>query len=128
MQREMLLGKIHRATVTHCELHYEGSCAIDENLLEASGIREFQRIDIYVIDNGERFSTYAIKGERGSGIISLNGGAARKAHKGDLVIIAAYGLISDGDLPTFSPKLVFVDKENKIAEQRGHIATQLMKP
>ena len=81
MHREMLLGKIHRAKVTHCELHYEGSCAIDENLLEASGIIEFQRIDIYVIDNGERFSTYAIKGERGSGMISLNGAAARRARR-----------------------------------------------
>ena len=124
MQREMLLGKIHRAKVTHCELHYEGSCAIDENLLEASGIEEFQRIDIYVIDNGERFSTYAIKGERGSGIISLNGAAARRAQKGDLVIIATYGLVSDDELKTFSPKLVFVDDNNRISEQRGFIPTQ----
>lgn len=126
MQREMLLGKIHRAKVTHCELHYEGSCAIDENLLEASGIIEFQRIDIYVIDNGERFSTYAIKGERGSGIISLNGAAARRAQKGDLVIIAAYGTLSDEECKTFQPKLVFVDDQNTICEQRGHIPTQMM--
>ena len=124
MQREMLLGKIHRAKVTHCELHYEGSCAIDENLLEASGIIEFQRIDIYVIDNGERFSTYAIKGERGSGMISLNGAAARRAQKGDLVIIAAYGTLDDTECKTFQPKLVFVDDNNVIAEQRGHIPTQ----
>jgi aspartate 1-decarboxylase len=126
MQREMLLGKIHRAKVTHCELHYEGSCAIDENLLEASGIVEFQRIDIYVIDNGERFSTYAIKGERGSGIISLNGAAARRAQKGDLVIIATYGMLDDQEVKEFHPKLVFVDGENKICEQRGHIPTQMM--
>ncbi|MFN7505156.1 MAG: aspartate 1-decarboxylase, partial [Limnobacter sp.] len=111
-------------TVTHCELHYEGSCAIDENLLEASGILEFQRIDIYVIDNGERFSTYAIKGERGSGMISLNGAAARRAQKGDLVIIAAYGTLDDQECKTFQPKLVFVDDNNVIAEQRGHIPTQ----
>ncbi|WP_334120484.1 aspartate 1-decarboxylase [Limnobacter sp.] len=124
MQREMLLGKIHRAKVTHCELHYEGSCAIDENLLEASGIIEFQRIDIYVIDNGERFSTYAIKGERGSGMISLNGAAARRAQKGDLVIIAAYGTLDDTECKTFQPKLVFVDDNNVIAEQRGYIPTQ----
>ena len=124
MQREMLLGKIHRAKVTHCELHYEGSCAIDENLLEASGIIEFQRIDIYVIDNGERFSTYAIKGERGSGMISLNGAAARRAQKGDLVIIAAYGTLDDTECKTFQPKLVFVDDNNVNAEQRGHIPTQ----
>jgi aspartate 1-decarboxylase len=126
MHREMLLGKIHRAKVTHCELHYEGSCAIDENLLEASGIIEFQRIDIYVIDNGERFSTYAIKGERGSGMISLNGAAARRAQKGDLVIIAAYGTLDDAECKTFQPKLVFVDDNNVIAEQRGHIPTQQM--
>jgi aspartate 1-decarboxylase len=124
MHREMLLGKIHRAKVTHCELHYEGSCAIDENLLDASGIIEFQRIDIYVVDNGERFSTYAIKGERGSGMISLNGAAARRAQKGDLVIIAAYGTLSDEECKTFQPKLVFVDDNNVIAEQRGHIPTQ----
>lgn len=124
MHREMLLGKIHRAKVTHCELHYEGSCAIDENLLEASGIIEFQRIDIYVIDNGERFSTYAIKGERGSGMVSLNGAAARRAQKGDLVIIAAYGTLDDTECKTFQPKLVFVDDNNVIAEQRGHIPTQ----
>lgn len=126
MHREMLLGKIHRAKVTHCELHYEGSCAIDENLLDASGIIEFQRIDIYVIDNGERFSTYAIKGERGSGMISLNGAAARRAQKGDLVIIAAYGTLNDEECKTFQPKLVFVDDNNAIAEQRGHIPTQQM--
>jgi aspartate 1-decarboxylase len=124
MQREMLLGKIHRAKVTHCELHYEGSCAIDENLMEASGIIEFQRIDIYVIDNGERFSTYAIKGERGSGIISLNGAAARRAQKGDLVIIAAYGMLNDDECKTFKPKLVFVDSNNRMNEERGHIPTQ----
>ncbi len=126
MQREMLLGKIHRAKVTHCELHYEGSCAIDENLLEASGIVEFQRIDIYVIDNGERFSTYAIKGERGSGMISLNGAAARRAQKGDLVIIATYGMLDDTEVATFQPKLVFVDDNNRMVEKRGHIPIQAM--
>jgi aspartate 1-decarboxylase len=126
MQREMLLGKIHRAKVTHCELHYEGSCAIDENLLEASGIVEFQRIDIYVIDNGERFSTYAIKGERGSGMISLNGAAARRAQKGDLVIIATYGMLDDTEVATFQPKLVFVDDNNRMVEKRGFIPTQAL--
>jgi aspartate 1-decarboxylase len=126
MQREMLLGKIHRAKVTHCELHYEGSCAIDENLLEASDIVEFQRIDIYVINNGERFSTYAIKGERGSGMISLNGAAARRAQKGDLIIIAAYGSLNSEECLTFQPKLVFVDDNNLIVEQRGHIPSQRM--
>ncbi|MFN7478118.1 MAG: aspartate 1-decarboxylase, partial [Burkholderiales bacterium] len=89
MLRQLLTGKIHRATVTQCELHYEGSCAIDDNLLEAAGICEFERVDIWNINNGERFSTYAIRAERGSGTISLNGSAARRASVGDLVIIAA---------------------------------------
>src|ERR1700758_5131698 len=86
MQRNMLKSKIHRAVVTHCELHYEGSCAIDENLLEAANIVENERIDIWNINNGERFSTYAIKGERGNGMKSLNGSAARRAQLGDLVM------------------------------------------
>lgn len=124
MLRQMLLGKIHRAKVTHCELHYEGSCAIDEDLMEASGILEFQQIDIYVIDNGERFTTYAIKGKRGSGMISLNGAAARKAQKGDLVIIATFGLLTQEELATFKPKLVFVDNNNQEIELRHHIPTQ----
>ena len=126
MHREMLLGKIHRARVTHCELHYEGSCAIDLDLMEAAGILEFQRIDIYVIDNGERFSTYAIQGERGSGIISLNGAAARRAQKGDMVIIAAYGMLDEQEVQKFQPKLVFVDEQNRCCEQRGHIPTQMI--
>ncbi len=124
MQREMLLGKIHRAKVTHCELHYEGSCAIDENLMESSGILEFQRIHIYVVDNGERFTTYAIKAQRGSGVISLNGAAARKAQKGDLVIIAAFGLLAEPELATHKPKLVFVDSNNQQIELRHHIPAQ----
>jgi aspartate 1-decarboxylase len=124
MQREMLLGKIHRATITHCELHYEGSCAIDENLLDAAGLLEFQRIDIYVIDNGERFSTYAIKAPRGSGVVSLNGAAARRAQRGDMVIIATYGWLTEAECAQFKPKLVFVDGNNCIAEQRDHMPGQ----
>src|SRR5258708_30482545 len=90
MRRHMLKSKIHRAAVTHCELHYEGSCAIDENLLEAANIVENERIDIWNINNGERFSTYAIKGERGSGMISLNGSAARRAQLGGLGSIPCF--------------------------------------
>lgn len=124
MLREMLLGKIHRATVTHCELHYEGSCAIDEDLLDASGIIPHQRIDVYVIDNGERFSTYAIRGERGSGMISLNGAAARRAHQGDRIIIAAYGMLEESELAGFEPRLVFVDEANRLLGARGHVPVQ----
>jgi aspartate 1-decarboxylase len=125
MQRHMLKSKIHRATVTHCELHYEGSCAIDEDLLEASNIVENERIDIWNINNGERFSTYAIKGERGSGMISLNGSAARRAQLGDLVIIAAFAVVDEADLKAgWKPDLVLVDERNAIKGSRDHVPTQ----
>lgn len=125
MQRNMLKSKIHRATVTHCELHYEGSCAIDEDLLEASNIVENERIDIWNFNNGERFSTYAIKGERGSGMISLNGSAARRAQLGDLVIIAAFAMVDEEELKAgWKPDLVFVDEHNKIKGSRDHVPTQ----
>ena len=93
MYRTLLKSKIHRATATHCELHYEGSCAIDENLLEAANMVENEQVHIWNINNGERFITYAIKGERGSGMISVNGSAARRASVGDLLIIAAFAQV-----------------------------------
>lgn len=125
MQRNMLKSKIHRATVTHCEMHYEGSCAIDEDLLEASNIVENERIDIWNVNNGERFSTYAIKGERGSGMISLNGSAARRAQLGDLVIIAAFAMVDEEELKAgWKPDLVFVDEHNKIKGSCDHVPTQ----
>jgi len=125
MQRHMLKSKIHRAVVTHCELHYEGSCAIDEDLLDASGIVENERIDIWNVNNGERFSTYAIRGERGSGMISLNGSAARRAQLGDLVIIAAFAMVEDAELAAgWESKLVFVDEQNKIKSSRAHVPVQ----
>jgi aspartate 1-decarboxylase len=115
MQRNMLKSKIHRAVVTHCELHYEGSCAIDEDLLDAAGLVENERIDVWNVNNGERFSTYAIKGERGSGMISLNGSAARRAQLGDLVIIAAFAIVEEIEREAgWHPKLVFVDEKNKV--------------
>jgi aspartate 1-decarboxylase len=125
MQRNMLKSKIHRAVVTHCELHYEGSCAIDENLLEAANIVENERIDIWNINNGERFSTYAIKGERGSGMISLNGSAARRAQLGDLVIIAAFANVDEEELKAgWKPNLVFVDENNVMKGSRDHVPAQ----
>jgi aspartate 1-decarboxylase len=114
MQRIMLRAKIHRATVTQCDLHYEGSCGIDENLLEAANIREFEKIELYDINNGERFSTYAIRGKRGSGEISLNGAAARRAHLGDLLIICTYAPMNESEIETYQPKIVFVDENNQI--------------
>jgi aspartate 1-decarboxylase len=116
MQRVMLRAKLHRVTVTEADLEYEGSCGIDEDLLDASDMREFERIELYNINNGERFSTYIIKATRGSGAISLNGAAARKAHVGDLLIICTYGPMSESDAKTFVPKIILVDDKNKIKE------------
>ncbi len=124
MQRLMLKSKLHRVTVTHSELHYEGSCAIDEILLEAADIREYQQIDIYNVNNGERFTTYAIKAQRGSGIISVNGAAAHKANPGDLVIIATYAMYNELELQKFQPELVYVDADNRIVDKRRQIPVQ----
>jgi aspartate 1-decarboxylase len=124
MFRHLLKSKIHRATVTHCELHYEGSCAIDEDLLDASDIRENEQIHVWNIANGERFITYAIRAERGSGMISLNGSAARRASVGDLVIIAAFGMVSDAQTEPHGPRLVFVNAANHQTELRQRVAMQ----
>ena len=124
MLRTLLKSKIHRATVTDCELHYEGSCAIDEDLLEAADLLENEQVHIWNINNGERFVTYAIRGERGSGIISVNGSAARRAAVGDLIIIAAFAQVPEPQVKGFEPKLVFVDANNRIKEQRSHIPVQ----
>jgi aspartate 1-decarboxylase len=113
MTRTMLQAKLHRVRLTHADLDYEGSCGIDELLLEASGIRECQYIEIYNISNGERFSTYVIKAARGSGTVSLNGAAARKAMVGDLLIIAAYAEVTDEELATWRPVVVLVDDHNR---------------
>lgn len=125
MYRHMLKSKIHRATVTACELHYEGSCAIDEDLLDASNLRENEQIHVWNIDNGERFITYVIRAERGSRIISLNGSAARRAAVGDRIIIAAFGWIAENELDKVKPKLVFVDERNDICETRSQIPVQM---
>lgn len=114
MQRIMLRSKIHRVAVTQADLHYEGSCGIDEILLEAADIKIGEKIELYNINNGERFSTYAIKGVRGSGEISLNGAAARRAHLGDLLIICTYGSMTDEEIAGYVPKIVFVDEQNQI--------------
>ena len=114
MQRIMLRAKIHRATVTQCDLNYEGSCGIDQDLLEAADIREFEKRELYNINNGERFSTYAIVGKRGSGEISLNGAAARLAQLGDLLIICTYAPMSDAEVAEYQPKIVFVNDKNRI--------------
>ena len=114
MTRVMLRAKLHRATVTEADLHYEGSCGIDEDLMDAADMREFEKIELYNVNNGERFSTYIIKAARGSGAISLNGAAARKAHVGDLLIICTYSPVSDADVDSWKPKVVLLGKNNHI--------------
>jgi len=120
----MLKAKLHLAAVTQAELHYDGSCAIDEDLLDAAGMREFEKIDIYNVDNGERFHTYIIKGERGSKMISMNGAAARKVQIGDRIIIAAYGQYSEEELVDFEPDLVYLDEHNNIVRTNHSIPAQ----
>ncbi|TAN71746.1 MAG: aspartate 1-decarboxylase [Gallionella sp.] len=124
MQRIMLKAKLHRVRVTHSELHYEGSCAIDDDLLDAADIREYQQIDIYNVTNGERFTTYAIRAQRGSGVISVNGAAAHKADPGDILIVATYAMYSELELQRFHPQLVYVDGRNRIIAQRDQIPVQ----
>lgn len=124
MQRIMLKAKLHRVRVTHSELHYEGSCAIDDDLLDAADIKEYQQIDIYNVTNGERFTTYAIRAQRGSGVISVNGAAAHKANPGDILIIATYAMYSELELQKYHPQLVYVDEHNRIIAQRNRIPMQ----
>ena len=124
MQRTMLQAKLHRVRVTQSELHYEGSCAIDDDLLDAAGIKEYQAIDIYNVTNGERFSTYAIRAERGSRTISVNGAAAHKADVGDILIIATFSIYSELELQKYHPVLVYVDENNDIIGKRDKIPVQ----
>jgi aspartate 1-decarboxylase len=125
MFRTLLKSKIHRVAVTQCELHYEGSCAIDENLLEAANIAENEQIHIWNINNGERFITYAIRGERGTGMISVNGSAARRASAGDLIIIAAFAQVHEDNVATHQPRLVFVNEKNQQTALRSNVPLQL---
>ncbi len=125
MQLSLLKTKIHRATVTHSELNYEGSIAIDGNLLDASGIREFEQVHIWDVTNGARFSTYALRADEGSGIISLNGGAARHVQVGDIIIIAAFATMTEQEADLFKPKLVYVDGQNRITRTNQSIPKQV---
>ncbi|MBI2608609.1 MAG: aspartate 1-decarboxylase [Deltaproteobacteria bacterium] len=126
MQRTMLKSKIHKATVTDVHLHYQGSMSIDPLLAREAHILPFEKINIYNITNGERFSTYAIYGEEGSGEIHVNGAAAWKAHKGDLVIVATYANYEQKELHDYAPKLVYVDNNNHIINTASHIDSPIM--
>jgi aspartate 1-decarboxylase len=114
MQLTLLKCKLHRACVTHAELDYEGSCAIDEELMRRAGIREYEQLHIYNVTNGERFTTYAIRAEAGSRIISINGAAAHKARPADRVIICCYASMTEQEAALFKPTLIYCDEHNEV--------------
>ncbi len=125
MQITLLKGKLHMASVTQAELWYDGSCAIDADLVKLAGLREFEQIDIYNVDNGERFTTYVILAEAGSKTISMNGAAARKVQVGDRVIIAAYGQMNEAEAENYKPKLVYLKTGNMVERTSNTIPTQV---
>ena len=125
MQRTMLKSKIHRATVTDCDLHYVGSITIDPDLLEAADMLEFEQVAVVDIDNGARFETYTIAGERGSGEVKLNGAAARLVHRGDKVIVISYAAYDREEIPDHRPRVVHVDADNQILATDNDVATLL---
>ena len=125
MQLIMLKCKLHQARVTHTELDYEGSCAIDGDLMDAAGILEHEQIQIYNVANGERFTTYAIRGEAGAGIISINGAAAHKARVGDRIIICAYANMDAAEAAKHQPTLIYCDENNRIVNRRKEVPLQV---
>ena len=125
MQRVMMKSKIHRATVTDCDLHYVGSITVDPELLEAADIREHEQVHVVDIDNGARFETYTIAGERGSGDLKINGAAARLVHTGDTVILISYASYEESELNTYAPRVVHVTRENEIVNVDAEVATLL---
>ncbi len=125
MHLTVLKAKLHKAHVTQSELEYEGSCAIDGALLDEAGIHEYEQIQIYNLANGERFTTYAIRAQDNTGIISVNGAAAHKANPGDRVIICSYAQLDQKELATFKPKLVYLDGDNKITRTSDQIPVQV---
>jgi len=124
MLTTLLKAKLHGARVTHSELEYEGSCAIDRALLKASGIHEFEQIQIYNVSNGERFTTYVIQAESGSGIVSINGAAAHKANPGDKLIICSYAAFDEAEMKAYKPVLVYLDEMNAITRIGSRIPVQ----
>jgi aspartate 1-decarboxylase len=124
MERKMLKSKIHRATLTGADLHYEGSVTIDRDLMDAADIIPYEAVCIWDVNNGNRFETYAIEGERGSGVVCVNGAAARLVAPRDLVIIASFASMSDAEARVYEPKLVFVDDQNRMLPTRKEVAGQ----
>ncbi|MEJ2576676.1 MAG: aspartate 1-decarboxylase [Gammaproteobacteria bacterium] len=125
MDITLLKSKLHHARVTHSELEYEGSCAIDGALLRAAKIREYEQIHIYNLANGERFVTYAIRADEGSGVVSINGAAAHKAAPGDRIIICTYAAMDETEAAAFKPTLVYLDSDTRIVGQRNAIPVQV---
>ena len=126
MQRVMLKSKIHRATVTDCDLHYVGSITIDPELLEAADILEHEQVHVVDVDNGARFETYTIAGERGRGEIKVNGAAARLVHRGDTIIVISYGQYERAEMKTYEPRVVHVERDtNRIIDVDAEVATLL---
>ncbi|MBK1655258.1 aspartate 1-decarboxylase [Allochromatium vinosum] len=124
MHLTLLKCKLHRARVTHSEVDYEGSCAIDEELLDLAGIREYEQIQIYNVTNGERFTTYAIRAEAGSRVFSVNGAAAHKAAPGDCIIICAYAVMTEAEADAFKPRLVYLNEHNRVIRTGDSIPAQ----
>ena len=124
MLLNLLKGKLHMAAVTQAELWYDGSCAIDARLVKLAGLREFEKIEIYNVSNGERFSTYVILAEEDSATVSMNGAAARKVQVGDRIIIAAYGQFSESEAEAFEPKLVYLNADNSLDRTSNSISVQ----
>ena len=120
MTREMLRAKVHRITVTECDVNYEGSLTLDRDLMDACGMHPFERIDVYDVDNAGRFSTYLIEGPRGSGACCINGAAARLVAVGDKVIVAAYAAMDEAEIAAHLPKVVLVDERNRIKVVKNH--------
>ena len=114
MQRHLMKSKIHRATITSADLHYEGSLTVDQDLLDAADLLSYEEIQVVNVNNGARFTTYVIPGARGSGVVQLNGAAARLGLPGDVVILIAYGVIEDAEAQRFVPRVIFVDEQNRI--------------
>ncbi len=125
MQRVMLKSKVHRATVTDCDLHYVGSLSVDPDLLEAADIREHEQVHVVDIDNGARFETYTIAGERGSGAMKVNGAAARLVHRGDTIILISYASYDESELDGYEPRVVHVTRDNQIVRIDSEAATLL---
>jgi aspartate 1-decarboxylase len=124
MQVTLLKAKLHRARVSHAELDYEGSCAIDSQLLDAAGMLDYEQIQIYNVTNGERFTTYAMRAEAGSGIFSINGAAAHRATPGDIIIICAYCQLNAAEAMNHKPRLIYLNEHNKVVRTSNAIPVQ----